>query len=143
MKFKLKIEYIIKDYIFNMEHFQLFLQELRDNDPSLQRLYIRNYIFLQQINLNNEDGITTFAEALKTNTTLQQLNLADNRIDEKGATQLAEALKGNNSIQKLDLGENDLADNGTKQLAEALKTNNSLQELDLYNNIIGNGDECE
>ena len=45
---------------------------------------------------------------------------------------LSELLKSNNSIQTLDLNNNNIGPEGMKYLSESLKSNNSIQELNLY-----------
>eukprot|EP00515_Schizochytrium_aggregatum_P002170 CAMPEP_0202066480 /NCGR_PEP_ID=MMETSP0963-20130614/53994_1 /ASSEMBLY_ACC=CAM_ASM_000494 /TAXON_ID=4773 /ORGANISM="Schizochytrium aggregatum, Strain ATCC28209" /LENGTH=114 /DNA_ID=CAMNT_0048633179 /DNA_START=194 /DNA_END=539 /DNA_ORIENTATION=+ len=47
------------------------------------------------------DGARAIAEALKTNTTLQQLDLTGNQIDDDGAGAIAEALETNTTLQEL------------------------------------------
>ena len=45
---------------------------------------------------------------------------------------LSESLKSNNSIQTLNLGWNQIGAEGMKYLSESLKSNNSIQTLELY-----------
>ncbi|RUP49916.1 hypothetical protein BC936DRAFT_140982 [Jimgerdemannia flammicorona] len=116
---------------------------------------MRIYLILSSVdNGIGENGASTLAEALKMNTSLQNLNLAvhilcthvgdlhgrnhyeqssskGNTISEKGARALAEALKMNTSLQTLNLSTNAIGGNGASALAEALKINTSLQDLDL------------
>merc|ERR1712096_569572 len=68
-------------------------------------------------------GAVALAEALKTNTTVQTIDLGSNRIGPEGAVALAEALKTNTTVQKIDLGSNSIGPEGAVALAEALKTN--------------------
>ncbi|KAG0340547.1 hypothetical protein BG005_003180, partial [Podila minutissima] len=77
------------------------------------------------------------AEALKTDSTLTNLDLAGNAIGDDGAQALAEALKTNSTLITLDLAGNSVGDNGAQVLAEALKTNSTLTSLNLMNNSIG------
>lgn len=100
-------------------------------------------------------------EALKQNTTLKELYLSFNRINNPGLTALAEFLSLNRTLEILDLSKNAFADMGfidfarhlahnkglinlnlsknkdvsdevgLRQLAHSLVTNSSLQEMDL------------
>ena len=69
------------------------------------------------------------AEALKTNSILQELNLGCNKIGPEGAQAIAEALKTNSSLQYLVLMFNKIGSEGVQALAEALKKNKTLHKL--------------
>ena len=60
-----------------------------------------------------------------------------NSIGDEGATALAEALKVNTTINDMYLGKNSIGDEGATALAEALKVNTTITTLDLRNNSIG------
>ncbi|RUS30588.1 LOW QUALITY PROTEIN: hypothetical protein BC938DRAFT_479210, partial [Jimgerdemannia flammicorona] len=77
-----------------------------------------------------EKGAIALADALKTNTDLQNLNLDGNGVGEKGAIALADALKTNTGLQNLSLGRT-VGDPGAIVMADALKTNTGLQNLNL------------
>ena len=51
-------------------------------------------------NLECAEGVIAIAKALKTNSTLQELNLDSNQIGDEGASAIAEALKTNSSLEK-------------------------------------------
>jgi hypothetical protein len=73
--------------------------------------------------------------ALKTNTTLEFLNLEGNPIGDEGSRSLAEALKYNQTLQHLLLCRNcGIGLDGAKAFGEMLPHNNSLKELDLSSN---------
>lgn len=76
-------------------------------------------------------------EALKTNTTLQRLQLHGSFIDTADACSLASALNVNSSLTTLDLSDNEIGFSGVACLAEALKVNISLAILNLAGNNIG------
>ena len=59
------------------------------------------------------------------------------KIGSEGMKYLSESLKSNDSIQILDLQHNNIGDEGMKYLSESLKSNNSIQTLDLQHNNIG------
>ncbi|KJE98088.1 hypothetical protein CAOG_008114 [Capsaspora owczarzaki ATCC 30864] len=77
------------------------------------------------------------AEALKSNTTLTQLNLGRNQIGDTGAQAIAEALKVNKAVTVLGLNENRVGDAGAQAVAEALKVNSTATQLILHDNQIG------
>ena len=68
--------------------------------------------------------------------TVTTVNLSQGSIDDVGATQLADALRTNTSLRNLDLHYNEIDDEGAVQLADALCTNTSVQELDLNSNAV-------
>jgi hypothetical protein len=96
---------------------------------------------LQVIDLEENEigdkGATAFAKALKTNTSLQEINLNDNRIGDEGAIAISEALKTNSTLRKINLGHNEIGVESAIAIAEALKTNSTLREIDLAGNKIG------
>ena len=94
------------------------------------------------INLNlcendiDDAGAAGLADALKFNTTLSVLNLSENCIGDAGATNLADALKSNTTLTELNLGSNSIQEAGAERLADALKSNTTLTELNLRDNGI-------
>jgi Ran GTPase-activating protein (RanGAP) involved in mRNA processing and transport len=63
------------------------------------------------------DGIWIMAQkGFIKNTTLEQLNVSDNRIRDSGARALAIALASNNSIELLNITGNGIADEGVSVL---------------------------
>lgn len=87
------------------------------------------------------DEICTFiSESLKVNTSLRDLKLYNNYIGKDGAQSLIESLKINNSIQFICLGRNNIGNDGIKNLHELISINKTLQHINLSENIIdGNG----
>ena len=77
--------------------------------------------------------MNALAEALKTNTTLTDIILDNNKIGDEGAKAIAEALKTNTTLINLKLSTNIIGDEGANALAEALKTNTTTK-LNLDNN---------
>lgn len=84
--------------------------------------------------INNDDAVT-IAEMLKTNETLIKLTIARNEIGPDGATAIAEMLKINATLTMLDLSINEIGV-GATEIGEALKTNTALTELYLRMNFI-------
>ncbi len=58
-------------------------------------------------------------------------------IDDHWAGKIAEALKVNSSLQSIDLENNKIEAEGPGKIAEALKVNSSLQSISLDDNKIG------
>jgi Ran GTPase-activating protein (RanGAP) involved in mRNA processing and transport len=73
-----------------------------------------------------EAGTTQLADALRTNTSVEKLNLYGNSIADAGATQLADRLRTNTSVRLLDLGGSSIGEAGATQLADALRTYTSV-----------------
>jgi hypothetical protein len=85
--------------------------------------------------------VATIVEALKLNSTLQQLSLtytSQNRSNgSSDAAAIAEALKVNSVLQDVGLAHNIIGDSGAAAIAKALKVNSVLQYLRLSYNKIG------
>ena len=74
---------------------------------------------------------------LETNKTLTSLDLSHNfKIKSHNVASIAEGLSSNHSLKCLDLRWCDIHDTGMKRLTDCLMMNNSLEELDLRDNII-------
>ncbi|KAF9325930.1 hypothetical protein BG006_010611, partial [Podila minutissima] len=87
--------------------------------------------------LIRDNGAQALAEALKTNSTLTALNLVGNSIGDNGVQALSEAFKINSTLTTLNIRYNSFRDNGAQALAEVLKTNSTLTTLNLWHNSIG------
>lgn len=82
-------------------------------------------------------GAALLANALKNNTTLEELDFHNNRLSDLGVHSLADVLASNSSILKaLGLGSNGITDSGAERLAEMLKTNQTITWLALAGNQI-------
>ena len=75
------------------------------------------------------EGVVAIAEALKTNSTLNTLDLHKAKLRPKDIRALAEALKTNSTLQSLNLGNNDLEPESVRALAEAITSNYTLLSL--------------
>jgi ubiquinone biosynthesis protein UbiJ len=122
----------------NANELETIIERVRRNDPTLVRLDLRGKIGVA--------GAQALADALRTNTTLTQLDLrssnigvdlSSNLISAAGAQALADALRTHATLTKLNLSSNYLGDINTQPFADALKTNTTLTELDLISNYIG------
>ncbi len=95
-------------------------------------------VLLLNDNLITSAGVTTIANALHNNSTLQELNLWNNQVSDVGVHSLAQALSDDNStLQSLALGQSGITDVGAQHLAEMLKINTKLTRLWLFHNDIG------
>ncbi|XP_064606594.1 leucine-rich repeat-containing protein 74B-like [Liolophura sinensis] len=74
------------------------------------------------------------AEALKTNTVTETLDLTDNYIEGCGAWYLAEMVNKNLFIVSLNLSNNFLKTEGARAIADMLETNTTLRSLSLSGN---------
>jgi NLR family CARD domain-containing protein 3 len=89
--------------------------------------------------IGSDGGGAAIAAALRINTTLHTLGLADTGIDAAGAVAIVKALTVNPSLRRLDLSSNAIGVDGVTAIAEALGSNQGmLQELDLSDNDSGN-----
>jgi Leucine-rich repeat (LRR) protein len=86
----------------------------------------------------NAAAVRSIAEGVRSNTTLQQLDLRHCRLDDLGISVLADALATRNaSILELDLGNNEITSVGVRALVEdSMGAMNSLTKLCLSSNRI-------
>ncbi|KAG0083121.1 hypothetical protein BGZ93_002030 [Podila epicladia] len=88
----------------------------------------------------HEGSVRALAKALEgseTTTTLQELNLARNKLTDQDVVILSKALSSNRMLQKLDLCLNSFSQEGTQAVAEYLASpGQALKEIDLSDNEI-------
>ncbi|CAF1099752.1 unnamed protein product [Adineta steineri] len=119
--------------------------KLTDADMEIVAYYLlKDNTTLTELNLcwnQIEDrGAKYLSKGLQNNKTLTTLNLLNNQIGDKGAQYLGEALQKNKTLTKLELYENQIGDEGAQYLGEALQKNTTLTKLDLsYNRIRAEG----
>uniref|UniRef100_M4BQX4 Uncharacterized protein n=1 Tax=Hyaloperonospora arabidopsidis (strain Emoy2) TaxID=559515 RepID=M4BQX4_HYAAE len=96
---------------------------------------------LENLYLSGNDigpaGARAIAQALLQNTHLRSLHLSGNNIGEEGARFLADGIAGNTVLRALYLGTNGIGAAGMQSLATALTQNTSLEELTLGQNKVG------
>uniref|UniRef100_A0AAV1VEL9 Uncharacterized protein n=1 Tax=Peronospora matthiolae TaxID=2874970 RepID=A0AAV1VEL9_9STRA len=96
---------------------------------------------LENLYLSGNDigpaGARALAQALLQNTHLRSLHLSGNNIGEEGACFLADGIAGNTVLRALYLGTNGIGAAGMRSLATALTQNKSLEELTLGQNKVG------
>jgi len=79
-----------------------------------------------------EKATALICEALKTNTNLKSLLYEDMRFSSKEITiSFAELIKTNKNITELDIGRNDIKGSNLKIIMEAIKTNSAITNLSL------------
>ncbi len=78
-----------------------------------------------------DQGAMHLAEGLKINCALETLNLSDCGITSEGVNNIAQALTVNKTLQNLDVEGNNITDDGVVRLAKVLKANVSLTNLNL------------
>ena len=95
---------------------------IANRSNAMQKLYISG-------NKIGDNGVTSIATALQTNTTMTVLGISACNMSEEGAESLARALAISRSLQVLLMHYNDISDNGIAHIATALQTNNTLKTL--------------
>jgi Ran GTPase-activating protein (RanGAP) involved in mRNA processing and transport len=93
---------------------------------------------LEGNNLRADSG-KALAGALKCNSAITELNIADNDLANSGTvmsgiTALADAIPDMGALTKIDISKNSLQSNGCKALAKGLKGNHVITELSLADN---------
>jgi ankyrin repeat protein len=76
-----------------------------------------------------EDGVHAFANALRENKTLTNINLEGNNIGEAGADHLVDALCNNNTLTNINLAGNNIGEVGANYFVNALRENNTLTNI--------------
>jgi len=88
-----------------------------------------------RLSYNKLVDISLLARVLRTNTSLENIFLDYNRIEDD-AVVLAEALKCNISLRMINLGKNQVNDRGAMALADMLTVNETLESMSLTSNSI-------
>ena len=96
-----KVEFLIYAAQRHQDYAKGYLPRVLGNDPTLLELD------LQRTHLTDV-SLATLADALRLNSVLTSLNLADNYIEHDGGMALAEMLEFNSTLQQLNVGDNDL-----------------------------------
>ena len=79
-------------------------------------------------------GCYLLCDNLCLNSTLQELDLASNRLPEDAGMSLCKLLSDNSSIQRLNLANNELHDRGCEHISVALGDYPNIMHLDLAHN---------
>ncbi|KAJ3211458.1 Tropomodulin-2 [Entophlyctis luteolus] len=110
---------------------------LNDNDESLVVLDLKD------CNMVTLAHGTALADAIAVNTHLKELNLCNAQVATSTASELAATLRTNKSLEILNLESNNIGPLGIKHLAEALAYNDTLLELRLINQKQAAGIDAE
>lgn len=110
------------------------IARLQGNDPSFVKCDLSN----NSIYTSKPDEFTLqIAEALKSNTNLKELVLANTGITTAGGIALADAFRVNQTVVKLDLEKNNIESAGIQAIGEMLQFNHSIEEMNLLNQSCG------
>lgn len=102
-------------------------------------LEILNVSFVASYSMGKDRLAKYIGRALKTNSTLRQLNLSQSVTESAGAGFLGEALSVNHGLQVLDLSLNSIDDSALGHLLKHIRNNHGLQSLTLHHTRIGDG----
>ena len=113
------------------------LVRVQENDPSLQIID-----FSGKITFSNEYAVK-YAAALRDNTHVRELHLANANVITSGGKALGEMLAVNKSLRVLNVEKNKIMTEGLEVIGAGLKTNTTLQELNLFQNAEPGTAACE
>lgn len=116
------------------------LEQIKDNDAKLKELNLNN---IKNISLQR---LQQFAEALKTNTNLEALSMANVRATDKVGRAFAEALKENKTLKTLNMESNYISGETIVLLLEAINVNQVVTEFKITNqrpSVMGNQAEAK
>jgi Ran GTPase-activating protein (RanGAP) involved in mRNA processing and transport len=89
----------------------------------------------QQLGQNEKVDIKVLSNALKLNTSLIELNLSSNGLDDEDVALIADAIVENSTLQRLTLNNNKITDVGIQSLADRLPEMKGLKALWLLDNL--------
>lgn len=109
---------------------------LLSSESKLERLDMSEQLIGEEIALNIEPVV----QALKQNTTLKSLDLCDNFMNgSQMVSILADALTCNSTLEELNLENDDIDDDGIRVMAKKMPHFQGLKILRLRNNLFGSG----
>ncbi|KAF9901761.1 hypothetical protein EC991_005735 [Linnemannia zychae] len=117
----------------NTNSVDAWAKRLRENDTTFTSLHILSFRRVTTAEL----GI--LFDALATNSTLKEFYASGHSLDQDAAKKLALALSHNSTLERLNIGNDRMGGNGAvvKALAEGLAKNKGLVRLDLENKGLG------
>jgi len=113
------------------------LRELEENDPNLVELNLNNHKDV------TPEVLSTVAKKLKTNRHVKRLFLANCRMRDPSAKEISEAMKCNTTLEELNLESNFLTRDGISDLLSMIKDNTTLKEFKLSNQAQQAGHQLE
>lgn len=102
------------------------------------------------LTFQNHKELECIVDTLRTNNSIEEIDLGGNNIGTEGAREIAILLRGifsliycsllldNKSITNMDLRDNNIQSEGLLSIAISLRDNNTLTNIDLKSNRIGN-----
>lgn len=114
--------------------------DLREGIFLLTQKLARNFSDLKNLGLQLGLNLTQsrlLGTALKTNNTLDALDLSHNHFGDTGAKSVLEGVNENLNLKKLNLSCNEITDQSSAKIKEMLERNKTLKRLYLYNNQLG------
>ncbi|KAM9330829.1 uncharacterized protein PAF06_018672 [Gastrophryne carolinensis] len=84
-----------------------------------------------------EDGAMAIADMLRENCYISELHLCDNKLGLKGAKALSMTLMENTTLQKVDLSGNEFDDQAAPYFSDAFMNNQKVESMDLSHNMFG------
>ena len=127
----------------SLSSFHLNVSDIGDAGATALAEVLRTNTTLNSLDLCRNPGIgnpgvMSLCEALKVNTTLSSLNLSGTGISDAGVLSLVEVLKTNtSSLTSLSLSEIKISHHSVKSIAEVLRVNSTLKELKFEGNNVG------
>lgn len=115
--------------IESLEIYEYFSPE--NTEAISNMLKKNNHLKKIALRCDNHRGIA-LAEALKTNESLQVLDLSCAKIGDEGGKALAEALEYNTGLRELNLKYNKMTLDVLKYFCRAFRSNNTLEELKVF-----------
>ena len=101
---------------------------------------LKNNTTLQELNLSNNKlthrGACIFVRAFEVNKTLQVLDISNNELFDEGTVAVSRSLENNTAIKILNLSNNSFTANGARSIARLLQVNKTIQKLNISNNTI-------
>ena len=139
-----RVESLIQGFYYNKSVVDLSEKQLSDDDMEIvvAQILLRNQCkkLILKKNMITEKGAFKLAQGLKTNTSLENLDLGKNNIQDQGVQYLVEALiTSNKTLTKLHLQSNGITEVGAGYLADMLTCNPAIRRLGLDYNYIGDG----
>ena len=113
------------------------IAKIIDASRKLQVLNVSNN-YSNYVDAKNatQQELCMVAEAIGKNTSLQELNISHNNLQDDGSMLIAEQLKFNETLQCLNISANRITNIGAVHIAEALYVCTSLHELNISKNRI-------
>eukprot|EP00347_Sterkiella_histriomuscorum_P016662 403352336 len=107
----------------------IYLSQLLQENDSIRKISLEwNCVGV------TDGGVQAICSALHHNTSVQELDLRNNQIQQSSAVHLADLLRANRTIKRLDLRWNELGKQGTQALLSAVMDNPTIQYIDLIGN---------